>query len=135
MAWSEKPFGEIMHGIPHRQETYNNNGEEYNDNIVGVNTHGIGVDYERTARPSQSYYTVGLLQPTEKQSDGYTDDSSDDRNHASLEEENAYYLAVARSKVAQCHHIVALVYNEHGETAYDVEASHDEYERQENVSH
>ena len=54
-------------------------------------------------------------------------------NHPSFEEEDSGDLLVAGSQVAQRGHVFLLVDDEHGERPDDVEACHDEDEREEDV--
>ena len=98
-----------------------------------MNAHGIGVHDERTFALAEVYDAVGLLNPAEQQSDENADDGADGRYHAALEQEYLGDLFVVGSQVAQRHHIVFLVDHQHRERTDDVEAGHDEDERQEDI--
>lgn len=94
---------------------------------------GVGVYNERSARAAQSHQTVSLLQPAQQQSYGYAYHSAGYRNHTALEQEYTGYLLVVGTQVSQCVHIVLLVYDEHRQRADDVEAGHDQYEREKHI--
>ena len=80
-----------------------------------MDTHRIGVDDERAARRAQFHEAEGLLRPTERQADDDAYDGTQGGNQTPLEEENARNLLVGRTQVAQRHHIVFLVDDEHRE--------------------
>ena len=86
--------------------------------------HGIGVHDERTFALAEMYDAVGLLNPAGQQSDENADDGADSLYHAALEQEYLGDLFVVGSQVAQRHHIVLLVDDEHRERADDIEAGH-----------
>ena len=94
---------------------------------------GVGVDDERALALPQGDDAEALLQPTEQQPHHDAHHGSEGADEPPLEEEDARYLAVAGTHSAQRLHVVALVDDEHRETADDVEARHDEDEREEDV--
>ena len=53
-----------MDGIPHCQEAYGEDGQEDDDDIDGVDTDGIGIDYKRTLAAAQGDDAIGLLRFT-----------------------------------------------------------------------
>ena len=98
-----------------------------------MHTHRIGVHYERTAAGAEFHNAKRLLGPAEQQANDNAYHGTQCRDEPAFEQEDAGYLAVGGTQVAQRHHIVALINDEHGERADDVEAGHHEDERQEDV--
>ena len=96
---------------------------------------GVGIDDERALAVAEAYEAVLLLQPAEQQAQENANDSAQKRDEATLEEEDTRYLAVGGAEVAQRDDVVALVDDEHGEGADDVETGYDEDEGEEDVGH
>ena len=93
----------------------------------------IGVDHEGATAGAELDEAEGLLQPAEEQAKEYAYDGSDNGDETALEEEDACYLMIAGSEVAQGDDIVLLFDDEHRERTDDVEASYHEDEGEEDV--
>ena len=98
-----------------------------------MHTHGIGIHYEVAAATAQGHDAVGLLQPTEQQTDADADDCSDYRYHPALEKEDLGDLFIVGTEITQRNYVVFLVDDEHGERAYNVETCHDKDKREEYI--
>lgn len=132
---SEKAAGEIFHRIEHGEEADNQDGEEDNDHVGGVDADGIGVDDEVARRAAEAEESEGLLEIANQQAEQGAGDSTEEGNHASLAEENAENQTFVRTEAAQCDDIGALVYHEHRNRTDNVEASNEEDEREKEICH
>ena len=95
--------------------------------------HGIGLHDEVFSAVAQADDAKLLLDPAEQQAYAYADDGPHRRDEATLEQEDAHDAPFVHAQVAQRAHVVAFVDDEHRDAAHDVEASHQQDERQEEV--
>ena len=102
-----------MYGIPYSEETYYENGEEHQHDVPRVNADRISINDERAASAAQFYESEGLLREAQQESQHNAHDCSNGGNESSFEKEYARYLLVCGPKVAQRHHVVFLVDDEH----------------------
>ena len=89
-----------------------------------MHANGISVNDERTFALTQRNQSVLLLKPAKQQSKAHTKQSSKGRNHASFEQEDAHYLLIRCTKVAQGGHIGLFIDDKHRERTYNIEARH-----------
>ena len=104
-----------MHGIPYGEETYYENGEEHQHDVPRMNADRISINDERTASAAQFYESEGLLREAQQESQHNAHYSTYGGNESSFEKEDARYLLVCGTKVAQRHHVVFLVDDKHRE--------------------
>ena len=130
---AQEAAAEVAYGVPDGEPAYGYDGDEDEGYIVVVDADGIGVDDEGGIAVAEAHEPELLLDEAEQEADDDTHHCTGDGNHATLEEEDAGYLAVGGAEIAEGDHIVFLVDDEHGERAHDVEARHNEDEGEEDV--
>ena len=129
----QQSAGEVADGIPDSEEADDEDRKEDEENVFRMDADRVGVDNEGAAAGAELHDAVGLLNPAEQEADGNADESTDGRDKATLEEENAGDDLVGGAEVAQGDDVILLVDDEHGERADDVEAGHDEDKGEEDV--
>ena len=98
-----------------------------------MDAYRISLNDKRATGIAQTHKSIGLLEPTKQQAQQNTYQCATGRNKPSLEKEDAPYLLVRSSELAQGLHVVFLVYHQHRERTDDIEARHDEDERKKGV--
>src|SRR5574344_742205 len=126
-------LAQIPHRIPHRKEAHHNYCSKDDYHIPHSHTHRIGI-YDITAlATAKANETKLLLEQAERQSEHNANHSPQETNHSSFYHEDVTNLLLACPHIAQCHSILLLLNNEHGERANDIETSNHEDESQEDV--
>ena len=86
-------------GVPHGEEADDEDGDEDEDDIPGMDTHGVGVDDESALGATHGDDAKTLLEPAEEEPHGDADDGPDDDDKTTLEKEDAGNLAVVGAEV------------------------------------
>ena len=117
---AQEAAAEVADGVPDGEPAYGYDGDEDEGYIVVVDADGVGIDDEGGIAVAEAHEPELLLDEAEQEADDDTHHCTGDGNHATLEEEDAGYLAVGGAEIAEGDHVVFLVDDEHGERAHDV---------------
>ena len=128
------PSSGRANGVPRREPTDRNHGDEDGQQIPGRHAHGILVADEGPRLPEPNE-TKRLLHKAKRDADSYAHDGAQERNHTSFVEEDAANQTLAGAHTAQHLHIVFLLDDEHGERADYVKQSDGKDEGEDEKGH
>ena len=121
----QKASCKVSHGIPHRDEPGHGSREENGQQVEHVNAYGIGFDNEVALASAKFENARVLLHKAENGAQHNAYEGAAKGDEPAFEQKDACYLGSCGSQVAQGLGVILLVDDEHGNGAYDVEASHE----------
>ena len=132
-ARTSEVAGHAANGKPDGEESYEEDGEEGEEDVGGLDADGVGIDDEAALAGTEFDEAEANLSPAQCQATYDAQQGSNAGDEPPFEEEDLTNLAVVGSEGAQGGDIFLLLNHQHGEGADDVEGGDEENEREEEV--